>query len=121
MVRITHINLANKGMCKFVSPYEAEILRTLWEEGSLNSTEIQQCLKDNNRNLNIATVSGLLARLVDAGYVIREIAKTDSKHRYVYSAKAGEKEMAERISHSILEHLKDAFGSDIHEYINSYT
>ncbi|MCL7475460.1 MAG: BlaI/MecI/CopY family transcriptional regulator [ANME-2 cluster archaeon] len=120
MVRINHINLEKRGLLKFISPYEAEILQILWEERNLNSTQIQQYLLKNNRALKIATVSGLLARLEEAGYVTRETVKIDSKLRYVYSPIAGEKDMAELISHGIMEHLEEAFGSDFHEFIRTY-
>ncbi len=121
VVRINHINLEKKGLLKFLSPYEAEILQILWEKRNLNSTQIQQYLIENNRQLKIATVSGLLARLEDAGYVTRKTAKTGSKLRYVYSPIAGEKEMAELISHGIMEHLEEAFGNDLYEFMNTYS
>ncbi|MDW7777031.1 MAG: BlaI/MecI/CopY family transcriptional regulator [Methanosarcinales archaeon] len=121
MVRIHHINLEKKGLMKFMSPYEVEILQILWEKRTLNSTQIQQYLSKNNRVLKIATVSGLLSRLEDAGYVTREIIQSGSKLRYVYSPVAGEKEMAELISHGIMEHLEEAFGSDFYEFIQTYS
>lgn len=120
VVRIHHINLEKKGLMKFMSPYEAEILQILWEKRKLNSTQIQQYLSENNRALKIATVSGLLSRLEDAGYVTRETNRSGSKLRYEYSPVAGEKEMAELISHGIMEHLEEAFGSDFHEFIKTY-
>lgn len=120
MVKISHINLDKEGLCKFMSPFEEKILKTLWTEGSLTSTQIQQCLIENNKIMRIATVSGLLNRLMDAGYVSREAVNVDSKHRYIYTAKIGEKEIAEMISHNILEHLKEVFGNDFYESIQSF-
>ncbi len=70
--------------------------------------------------MHIATVSGLLSRLIDKGYVTREPVELGSKQRYLYSAKQDEKEFAELISHIIFENLNNAFGSDFDEFIRSY-
>ena len=120
MVKFSHINLEKEGLYKFISPFEGEILTTLWKEGNLTSAGIQKGLEKRDLSMHIATVSGLLSRLIDKGYVTREPVELGSKQRYLYSAKQDEKEFAELISHIIFENLNNAFGSDFDEFIRSY-
>lgn len=103
-----------------MSPFEAEILQTLWKKGNLTSTQIQKCLESNGKRMHIATVCGLLNRLIDAGYATREVGEVDSKQRYLYSARYDEKETAKVITLSIIDHLEEVFGNDFHRFILSY-
>ncbi|TFH46222.1 MAG: hypothetical protein E4G94_02860 [ANME-2 cluster archaeon] len=60
MVKQSHINLEKDGLDKFISPFEGEILTTLWNEGNLTSADIQKSLEKRDPTMHIATVSGLL-------------------------------------------------------------
>ncbi len=120
MVKLSHINLEKEGLDKFISPFEGEILTTLWKEGNLTSADLQKNLEKRDLSMHIATVSGLLSRLIDKGYVTREPMESGSKQRFIYSAKQDEKEFAELISHTILENLNNAFGTDFDQFMRSY-
>ena len=107
MVKIERISLDNEGITKFFSPNEARIIRLLWKNKKMTSTEIQKELDD----LSLACVAGTLDRLVKSGYTNRKIDETRNRVCYIYSPIGNRKTVGESISEKVIESLVDTFGS----------
>ena len=107
MVKIERISLEKEGITKFFSPNEARIMKLLWKNKKMTSTEIKKELDD----LSLACVAGTLDRLVKSCYANRKIDETKNRVSYIYSPIGSRKAVGEKISEKILESLVDTFGS----------
>jgi predicted transcriptional regulator len=105
MVKLDQINISNGGLTKFFSPIEASILKTLWKEGEMTTSEMTGEIK-----IPLSSVAGTLDRLVKAGYAARRMETINGRVRYVYSPVFSEEEVATEITTKILDSLVDAFG-----------
>lgn len=106
MVKISRIELDNKGLTKFFSPNEARIMEIIWKNKVITSSQIQkEC-----PGLSLSCVAGTLDRLVKSGIVKREIDTSQKKIRYIYHAKTTKEEFGEQISERIFESLYETFG-----------
>jgi len=109
MVKIERISLENEGITKFFSPNEARIMKLLWKNKKMTSTEIKKELDD----LSLACVAGTLDRLVKSSYTNRKIDETKNRVSYIYSPIGSRKTVGEKISEKVLESLVDTFGSSV--------
>ena len=105
MVKLDQINISNEGLTKFFSPIEAAILRALWAEGDMMTSELTESTK-----IPLTSVAGTLDRLVKAGYASRTVDNVKGRVRYVYSPVYSEEEAASEITTRVLDSLVDAFG-----------
>lgn len=105
MVKLDQINIANDGLTKFFSPIEASIMKTLWSEGDLMTSELTEKTK-----IPLTSVAGTLDRLVKAGYAARRMENVNGRVRYIYTPVFSEEEAASEITTRILDSLVDAFG-----------
>ena len=105
MVKLDQINISNEGLTKFFSPIEAAILRALWAEGDMMTSELTESTK-----IPLTSVAGTLDRLVKAGYASRTVDNASGRVRYVYSPVYSEEEAASEITTRVLDSLVDAFG-----------
>ncbi|MCZ7396211.1 MAG: BlaI/MecI/CopY family transcriptional regulator [Candidatus Methanoperedens sp.] len=105
MVKLDQINISNNGLTKFFSPIEASILKTLWNEGEMTTSELTEKTK-----IPLTSVAGTLDRLVKAGYAARGMENVNGRVRYVYEPVFSEEEAATEITTKILDSLVDAFG-----------
>jgi DNA-binding MarR family transcriptional regulator len=115
MVKLDQINISNDGLTKFFSPIEAAILKTLWSEGEMMTSE----LTDKTR-IPLTSVAGTLDRLVKAGYAARRVENVNGRVRYVYAPVFSEEEAATEITTRILDSLVDAFGPLALENFSKY-
>ncbi len=105
MVKLDQINISNDGLTKFFSPIEASILKTLWNEGEMTTSELTEKTK-----IPLTSVAGTLDRLVKAGYAARRMENVNGRVRYVYEPVFSEEEAVNEITTKILDSLVDAFG-----------
>ncbi len=105
MVKLDQINISNDGLTKFFSPIEASILKTLWNEGEMTTSELTQ-----KTRIPLTSVAGTLDRLVKAGYAARRMENVNGRVRYIYEPVFSEEEAASEITTKILDSLVDAFG-----------
>ncbi len=116
MVKLDQINISNAGLTKFFSPIEAEILRTLWAEGEMMTSELTE-----RTNIPLTSIAGTLDRLVKAGYATRRIDNINGRVRYVYAPAFSEEEVASEITRKILDSLVDTFGPLALENFSKYS
>lgn len=105
MVKLDQINISNYGLTKFFSPIEAKILKTLWTEGEMMTSELTE-----KTNIPLTSIAGTLDRLVKAGYAARRVDNVNGRVRYVYAPVYSEEEVASEITTKVLDSLVDAFG-----------
>lgn len=105
MVKLDQINISNDGLTKFFSPIEARILKTLWTEGEMMTSELTE-----KTNIPLTSIAGTLDRLVKAGYAARRVDTVNGRVRYVYAPVYSEEEVASEITTKVLDSLVDAFG-----------
>lgn len=115
MVKLDQINISNAGLTKFFSPIEASILKALWVEGEMMTSELTEKTK-----VPLTSVAGTLDRLVKAGYAMRRVENVNGRVRYVYAPAFSEKEAATEITTRILDSLVDAFGPVALENFSKY-
>jgi len=117
MVKIERINLSNEGLTKFFSPIEAQIMEVLWINEKVATPEITE-----KTGIPLSSVAGTLDRLVKAGFAKREIDKSGTKIRYLYSATESMDNTANTITKKVLDSLVDSFGKvaidNFHTYNN---
>ncbi|MCX9015176.1 MAG: BlaI/MecI/CopY family transcriptional regulator [Candidatus Methanoperedens sp.] len=116
MVKLDQINISNKGLTKFFSPIEATILRALWADGDMMTSELTEKTK-----IPLTSVAGTLDRLVKAGYASRTVDNVNGRVRYVYSPVYSEDEAASEITTRVLDSLVDAFGPLAVENFSKYS
>ncbi len=116
MVKLDQINLSNDGLTKFFSPIEARILRTLWTEGEMMTSELTE-----KTNIPLTSIAGTLDRLIKAGYATRRIENVNGRVRYVYTPVFSEEEVANEITTKILDSLVDTFGPLALENFSKYS
>lgn len=116
MVKLDQINISNNGLTKFFSPIEASILKTLWNEGEMTTSELTEKTK-----IPLTSVAGTLDRLVKAGYTTRRMENVNGRVRYVYEPVFSEEEAATEITTKILDSLVDAFGPLARENFSKYS
>ncbi len=105
MVKLDQINISNSGLTKFFSPIEAVILKTLWSEGEMTTSELTE-----KTEIPLTSIAGTLDRLVKAGYTTRRVESVSGRVRYVYAPVFSEEETASEITTRVLDSLVDAFG-----------
>ncbi len=115
MVKLDQINISKNGLTKFFSPIEAEILRNLWSDGEMMTSELTE-----KTNIPLTSIAGTLDRLVKAGYAIRRVDTVNGRVRYVYAPAASEEEVASEITTKILDSLVDTFGPIALENFSKY-
>jgi DNA-binding MarR family transcriptional regulator len=115
MVKLDQINISNDGLTKFFSPIEAAILRALWAEGEMTTSELT-----GKTNIPLTSVAGTLDRLVKAGYTTRRTEKVNGRVRYIYEPVFTEEEAASEITTKILDSLVETFGSLAIENFSKY-
>ncbi len=116
MVKLDQINISKDGLTKFFSPIEAEILRVLWSEGEMMTSELTE-----KTNIPLTSIAGTLDRLVKAGYATRRVDTVNGRVRYVYAPAASEEEVATEITTKILDSLVDSFGPLALENFSKYS
>lgn len=116
MVKLDQINISNEGLTKFFSPIEASILRALWSDGEMTTSELT-----GKTNIPLTSVAGTLDRLVKAGYTTRRMENVNGRVRYVYEPSFSEEEAATEITTKILDSLVDAFGPLARENFSKYS
>ena len=116
MVKLDQINISNDGLTKFFSPIETAILKTLWSEGEMMTSELTE-----KTNIPLTSIAGTLDRLVKAGYAKRRIENVNGRVRYVYAPACSEEEAAEEITTRVLDSLVDAFGPLAVENFSKYS
>ena len=115
MVKLDQINISKDGLTKFFSPIEAEILRNLWSDGEMMTSELTE-----KTNIPLTSIAGTLDRLVKAGYATRHVDTVNGRVRYVYAPAASEEEVAREITTKILDSLVDTFGHIALENFSKY-
>ncbi len=115
MVKLDQINISNDGLTKFFSPIEAAILRTLWIEGEMLTSELTEKTK-----IPLSSIAGTLDRLVKAGYAARRVDNVNGRVRYVYAPVYTEEEVASEITTRIMDSLVDTFGGVAIENFSKY-
>lgn len=116
MVKLDQINISNVGLTKFFSPIEAAILKALWSEGEMTTSELTGSTK-----IPLTSVAGTLDRLVKAGYAARRMENVNGRVRYIYAPSFSEEEAATEITTKILDSLVDAFGTVALENFSKYS
>lgn len=116
MVKLDQINISNDGLTKFFSPIEAAILRSLWAEGEMTTSELT-----GKTNIPLTSVAGTLDRLVKAGYTTRRTEKVNGRVRFIYEPVFTEKEAASEITTKILDSLVETFGPLAVENFSKYS
>ena len=116
MVKLDQINISNEGLTKFFSPIEAQILKTLWIEGEMMTSELTE-----KTSIPLTSIAGTLDRLVKAGYASRRIDSVNGRVRYVYAPVYTEEEVANEITTKILDSLVDTFGPLAVENFSKYS
>ena len=116
MVKLDQINISNDGLTKFFSPIEAAILRTLWIEGEMMTSELTEKTK-----IPLSSIAGTLDRLVKAGYAARRVDNVNARVRYVYAPVYTEEEVASEITTKIMDSLVDTFGRVAIENFSKYS
>ncbi|MBE0520813.1 MAG: BlaI/MecI/CopY family transcriptional regulator [Candidatus Methanoperedenaceae archaeon] len=116
MVKLDQINISNEGLTKFFSPIEAAILRVLWTDGDMMTSELTEKTK-----IPLTSIAGTLDRLVKAGYAKRSVDNVNGRVRYVYSPVFSEEEAASEITTRVLDSLVDAFGPLAVENFSKYS
>jgi len=104
MVRLDQIDLSKDDLNKFFSPIETKIMKTLWSEGEITTTALTE-----KTEIPLTSIAGTLDRLVKAGYAKRRLKTIKGRIKYFYEPVFSEKEIATKISNSILDRLVDAF------------
>lgn len=116
MVKLDQINISNDGLTKFFSPIEAAILRALWAEGEMTTSDLT-----GKTNIPLTSVAGTLDRLVKAGYTTRRTEKVNGRVRYMYEPVFSEEEAASEITTKILDSLVETFGPLAIENFSKYS
>ncbi|VVB87942.1 HTH-type transcriptional regulator lrs14 [uncultured archaeon] len=116
MVKLDQINIANDGLTKFFSPIEAKILKTLWDEGEMMTSELTE-----KTDIPLTSIAGTLDRLVKAGYASRRVDNVGGRVRYIYAPVFSEEEIAGEITTKILDSLVDTFGPLALENFSKYS
>ncbi|VVB85015.1 Penicillinase repressor [uncultured archaeon] len=116
MVKLDQINISNDGLTKFFSPIEAAILKTLWTEGEMMTSELTEKTK-----IPLTSIAGTLDRLVKAGYAARRIDNVNGRVRYVYAPVYTEDEVATEITTKIMDSLVESFGHVAIENFSKYS
>ncbi|MDO8725361.1 MAG: BlaI/MecI/CopY family transcriptional regulator [Candidatus Methanoperedens sp.] len=116
MVKLDQINISNDGLTKFFSPIEAAILRSLWNEGEMMTSELTEKTK-----IPLTSIAGTLDRLVKAGYAARRVDTVNGRMRYVYAPVYSEDEVASEITTKIMDSLVDTFGRVAIENFSKYS
>lgn len=116
MVRLDQIDLSKEGLNKFFSPIETRIMKTLWSEGEMTTTMLTE-----KTNIPLTSVAGTLDRLVKAGYAARHSETIKGRIKYFYEPIFSEKEIAIKITNSILDRLVDTFGPLAIENFSKYS
>ena len=116
MVKFDRVYITNKGLTKFFSPLESEIMYTLWDHDKLVSQQITEIT-----GIPQASISGLLDRLVKNGYVIkRSDHNANNGAKYNYCAAFTYDTIAEDIMFRILDSLYETFGDLAEKSILKY-
>ena len=116
MVKFDRVYITNKGLTKFFSPLESEIMYTLWDYDKLVSQQITEIT-----GIPQASISGLLDRLVKNGYVIkRSDHNANNGAKYNYCAAFTYDTIAEDIMFRILDSLYETFGDLAEKSILKY-
>ncbi len=116
MVKLDQINISKDGLTKFFSPIEAEILRVLWSEGEMMTSELTE-----KTSIPLTSIAGTLDRLVKAGYASRRVDTVNGRVRYIYAPTSSEEEVASEITTKILDSLVDTFGPLALENFSKYS
>jgi DNA-binding MarR family transcriptional regulator len=116
MVKLDQINISNDGLTKFFSPIETVILRTLWIEGEMMTSDLTEKTK-----IPLTSIAGTLDRLVKAGYAARRVNNVNGRVRYVYASVYTEEEVASEITTRIMDSLVDTFGHVAIENFSKYS
>ena len=116
MVKLDQINISNDGLTKFFSPIEAAILKSLWNEGEMMTSELTEKTK-----IPLTSIAGTLDRLVKAGYADRRVDTVNGRVRYVYAPVYTEDEVASEITTKIMDSLVDTFGRVAIENFSKYS
>ncbi|MCE8423396.1 MAG: BlaI/MecI/CopY family transcriptional regulator [Candidatus Methanoperedens sp.] len=115
MVKLDQINISNNGLTKFFSPIETRIMKTLWDEGKMTTSELT-----SKTDIPLTSIAGTLDRLVKAGYTNRGVETINGRVRYVYEPTFSEEETANEITTRILDSLVDTFGKVAIENFSKY-
>lgn len=115
MVKLDRINLSNKGLTKFFSPTEAQIMEVLWTNEKSTTPEITE-----KTGIPLSSVAGTLDRLVKAGFAKRDMDKNGQRVRYLYSAAESMDNTANTITKKVLDSLVDTFGKVAVENFHTY-
>jgi len=116
MVKLDQINISKDGLTKFFSPIEAAILKSLWNEGEMMTSELTEKTK-----IPLTSIAGTLDRLVKAGYASRRVDNVSGRVRYVYAPVYTEDEVGSEITTKIMDSLVDTFGRVAIENFSKYS
>ncbi|MCL7413536.1 MAG: BlaI/MecI/CopY family transcriptional regulator [ANME-2 cluster archaeon] len=116
MVKFDRVYITNKGLTKFFSPLESEIMYALWECDALTSQQVTEITA-----IPQASTSGILDRLVRNGYVLKKsYHSVNNGAKYNYSAAFTYDVIAEDIMFRILDSLYETFGELAEKSILKY-
>lgn len=115
MVKLDQINISNNGLTKFFSPIETQIMKNLWNEGKMTTSELT-----SKTDIPLTSIAGTLDRLVKAGYANRGAEIINGRVRYVYEPAHTEEEIANEITTRVLDSLVDTFGNIAIENFSKY-
>lgn len=110
MPKLKRIDISKKGMRMFFSETELRVLEHLWSrQGPTTASEIAEALG----GVKVTTVTCLLKRLVNEGYVRRSLDTSGTRLRYLYFAAASREETRDSLVDRVVRALVNGFGNHV--------
>ena len=106
-------NLEKKGLKTVLKPYQADIMRYIWEMGETDSRHAHEHLQETDNGMSRASVIFFLNDMVDEGFLtFREETGKGGYHRIWIPAPdvKCERDFKETVARRILEKLRSDFG-----------
>lgn len=116
------VNISEKGLSMFISPYQQMALQCIWEDNTGKSSRqvwnyVNQ--KMYNDSISRASIINFLNRMVDEGLLNFETTTGKGGYRRIYYQKFGHSEFKEELIKRTLNALKGSFPEETLKAISS--
>jgi predicted transcriptional regulator len=116
-MKIKKMSFGKNGVETFLSPLEADVLRTLWKKDQAKVRELHVILKEK-RKVALTSVAVILDRLHKKRLVKRTAQPGRGGHHYIYSPSRTKSDFEHNIMESVVDKMIATFGSSAVNYFN---
>jgi predicted transcriptional regulator len=116
------VNINEKGLSMFISPYQQIALQCIWEDNTgKSSRQVWKYVNQNldNESISRASIINFLNRMVDEGLLNYETTTGKGGYRRIYYQKYSPSEFKEELIKTTINALKESFPEETLKAISS--